>query len=261
MRHYFDDLEKRMAECGAGDLAEFELRGQGQIEPDRVKNTRAYLDKLLQDPRYLSPANQKAPPKVGTKLWLFDCLTCDKCIPVCPNDANFTYPLPKVDIPVVKLHALEGGGFRREEGAPLKVAKKHQVATFADLCNECGNCDVFCPEDGGPYVLKPRFFGSEAAFLGKEAQGQPLDGVFVARGNEADTALARFEGRAFKVEWREEQVAFSGPGFDVRFAAATPEALEGHVDAGATVDLTYFRILDLLRRGVLDEAGVNYVNV
>ena len=38
--------------------------------------------------------------------------------------------------------------------------KAHQLANYADACNECGNCDVFCPEDGGPQLEKPRFFGS-----------------------------------------------------------------------------------------------------
>jgi hypothetical protein len=40
------------------------------------------------------------------------------------------------------------------------LAKGRQFANYADACNDCGNCDVFCPEDGGPYVEKPRFFGS-----------------------------------------------------------------------------------------------------
>ena len=38
--------------------------------------------------------------------------------------------------------------------------KAHQLANYADACNECGNCDIFCPEDGGPQREKPRFFGS-----------------------------------------------------------------------------------------------------
>jgi len=40
------------------------------------------------------------------------------------------------------------------------VVKGRQFANWADACNECGNCDVFCPEDGGPYNEKPRFFSS-----------------------------------------------------------------------------------------------------
>ena len=46
--------------------------------------------------------------------------------------------------------------------------KAHQLANYADACNECGNCDIFCPEDGGPQVEKPRFFGSRETY---EADG------------------------------------------------------------------------------------------
>jgi putative selenate reductase len=52
------------------------------------------------------------------------------------------------------------GGIRRVPGGVLQLAKAHQLANYADACNDCGNCDVFCPEDGGPFVEKPRFFGS-----------------------------------------------------------------------------------------------------
>jgi putative selenate reductase len=233
----------------------------------RVRGSRRYLEKILADPRYAAAANAKPPTKVGTRLWLFECLTCDKCIPVCPNDANFAYTLPKIEIPVVKLRAsarhdgghphTPGGGLAREEGAPLRLEKKHQIATYADFCNECGNCDVFCPEDGGPYVLKPRFFGSEQSF----ARFASHDGFFVARAEGVDTVLGRFEGKAFRAEIRGEEARFAGPGFDVRLSTGDPEAtVEGPVEPDAVIDLTYFRIMDWLRRGVLDGPGVNYVN-
>ncbi|MGE0713715.1 MAG: glutamate synthase [Planctomycetota bacterium] len=117
------------------------------------------------DPRYQHAKNKKAPRKIGSKLWLFDCISCDKCIPVCPNDANFfvtVAPVPQAWERVV----VEGPGKARVEAAaePYTVTRDHQLANYADFCNECGNCDVFCPEDGGPYKIKPRFFGDEASY-------------------------------------------------------------------------------------------------
>ena len=298
LRYYFGDLGKRMVACGARDIETFSLLGQGQAEAAlaavlgvdptaasaarqalaqkgdlraaagpalfarwvaeaRVVNTRRYLEKIAKEPRYAAAANEKTPTKVGTKLWLFECLTCDKCIPVCPNDANFAYTLPKIDIPVVKLRARAEGGFEREEGAPLRIAKKHQIATFADLCNECGNCDVFCPEDGGPYILKPRFFGSEETF----ARFPEHDGFFVQRRASGDVVLGRFERRVFRAEISGDAARFAGPGFDVRLSTADPEGtIEGPVAPGVEIDLTYLRIMDWLRRGVLDGPGVSYVN-
>ena len=35
-------------------------------------------------------------------------------------------------------------------------AKPHQIATFADLCNDCGNCEAFCPDLGAPNRVKLR---------------------------------------------------------------------------------------------------------
>ena len=285
LKPYFSELEKRMAAVGAQTLDEFVLRSHAvppapgavelnaglkpglklefdaalnaSLEAARVANARRYADKVLKDPRYASAANSKSPRKVGTRLWLFDCLTCDKCVPVCPNDANFTYLLPKLSIPVVRLRPRAGGGFDREEGAPLKLEEKHQIANYADACNECGNCDVFCPEDGGPYILKPRFFGSEESFrrFGKH------DGVYLARSAAGDTVLGRFEGRVLRLELDAGRARYSGDGFDLRFAAADPEAtIEGRADAGAVIDLTWFRVMDHLRRAVLDGPGVNWLN-
>ena len=60
--------------------------------------------------------HDKPPRKIGHALALFDCVTCDKCIPVCPNAANFTYPTPKVTIDDVQDVILEPGGTARATG-------------------------------------------------------------------------------------------------------------------------------------------------
>jgi putative selenate reductase len=266
MKAYFAALASRMGAAGARTLDEWVVRARGgaadtvtpaSLEAARVANARAYAAEVLQDKRYAAAANSKAPRKVGSKLWLFDCLTCDKCVPVCPNDANFTYVLPRLEIPVVRLRPRAGGGFDREESAPLVLEKKHQIATYADLCNECGNCDVFCPEDGGPYVLKPRFFGSEESFL----RFATHDGVHVARRAEGDLVLGRFGGRALRLEKRGAEVIFSGEGFEVRCTLDRPEeTLQGRADAGAVIDLTWLRVMEHLRGAVLDGPGVSWVN-
>lgn len=57
-------------------------------------------------------------------------IICNKCVEVCPNRANI----------VVK----SGPGFR----------DKYQVIHIDELCNECGNCETFCPYNGKPYKEK-----------------------------------------------------------------------------------------------------------
>ncbi|MCB1009496.1 MAG: glutamate synthase, partial [Acidobacteria bacterium] len=126
---------------------------------------------------------------------------------------------------------------------------------FADFCNDCGNCDVFCPEDGGPYALKPRFFATAEAWRADA----PRDGFHVERRGEGFVVHGRFEGRDFRAEVGGGAALYEGDGFRLRFDAADPVAtLSG--DAEGEVDLTYFRLMAALARALLAPSEVNYVN-
>lgn len=71
------------------------------------------------------------------------CLSCDKvceiCTEVCPNRANV---------------AIEIEGFEN----------KSQIIHLDGMCNECGNCDSFCPHIGKPYKDKFTVFWTEFDF-------------------------------------------------------------------------------------------------
>jgi putative selenate reductase len=73
------------------------------------------------------------------------CLECDsaclRCVEVCPNRANFALPIA------------EKGVF----------AQSLQIIHLDALCNECGNCGIFCPYEGEPYRGKPSLFRSRPA--------------------------------------------------------------------------------------------------
>ncbi len=290
---YHRDLTRRMKETGSGTLDEFVIRAQGHAEaaleragfdPGRrercaralaengdlraaagdgfdrwvseakLLNTASYAASVDRNPRYARARNSKPPRKIGRTLKLFDCLTCDKCVPVCPNDANFTLRLPEREIPVVRIRR-NGAGWTWNEEGRTALGEDHQIANFADFCNECGNCDVFCPEDGGPYVLKPRFFGSEESW---RAFGR--DGFFLARTGAGHRMRGRFGGREFTLEAAGGWIRFQGADFDVRFR---PESPAGTIEGSGPeeIDLTCCHIMDALRRGVLDPARVNAVNI
>lgn len=72
------------------------------------------------------------------------CLTCHQicelCVDVCPNRANM---MIQVD-----------GEFD----------STHQIIHIDGMCNECGNCGVFCPHKGNPYKDKVTVFWSEEDF-------------------------------------------------------------------------------------------------
>ena len=221
----------------------------------KLLNTQTYAENATLDQRYALVKNSKPPTKVGSMLELFDCLTCDKCIPVCPNDANFMLSIPPEQVPVKTLN-FQDGSWSVEESGKLVLDKKHQIANFADFCNECGNCDIFCPEDGGPYVLKPRFFGSRESF--REFSNH--DGFFIERNNGGDTVLARFSQDEYESTLMNGEVQFSGPGFNIRFSADDPEkTVSGEVET--SVDLTRYEIMEKIRWGILESGHVNYASV
>jgi putative selenate reductase len=211
-----------------------------------LRNTARYAREVAESPRYRREANAKTPRKIGSRLELFDCITCDKCVPVCPNDANFTFELPPRSVPVVKLSGREGSWTKHVEGE-LAVLERHQIANFADFCNDCGNCDVFCPEDGGPYLVKPRFFGSIEDWRGTDLDGfcheSGADGAWVlhARIGGRELALGAADGGG--------RLCFSGQGFALRLDPESP-ADDPRGTADVEVDLTWFHVLCWIRSGV-----------
>ncbi len=80
--------------------------------------------------------------RVERALERWGCVACNVCVTVCPNDAFF-----------------------HVRGDPSAgVAAGDQYLLLAELCNRCGNCAVFCPEDGDPATVKPALFLDPARF-------------------------------------------------------------------------------------------------
>ena len=293
---YFKNLASRMDACGAKHIDDYVLRAyglapdaldtlvplpspavraaclaalesgdvRGATEPalynrwvsaTRVLNADHYAGLSQGDARYSLGKNSKVPRKIESTLELLDCITCDKCVPVCPNNANFTFHIPQGTIRSTLGH-YDGEDWTMEPAAGLEVEEKHQIANFVDFCNDCGNCDVFCPELGGPYKLKPRFHGSLDAW---QAESSGRDGFFVSRGVDEDQVFARIGLQEYHLVVRGDRVHFSGSSFEVRFQASDPEGtIEGRADE--TIDLALYRLIDLFRAGVLDRGGVNYIS-
>jgi putative selenate reductase len=217
-------------------------------------NTESYVERMLADPRYAAAANATPPKKMGTRLTLFDCLTCDKCIPVCPNDANFVLAIPKGRLAMERLVA-NSEGWSAESTGILAHDKPWQIGVFADACNDCGNCDVFCPEDGAPYLSKPLFFGSVAAW----AQTPARDGFAFETEGEALRIHGRLNGRAVSVERNDGRLRYRGEGFDLYLDPADPAGTAEGLSDGP-VDLTPLRIMELLRIAVTAPDAVNFIS-
>src|SRR6266566_5293239 len=95
---YLKDLETSMRKVGARTLKEYILKARGQGEPvggdleqAMLRNSAIIAEETVSDQRYSWAQNRKEPRKINSHLFVFDCLSCDKCVPVCPNDANFVF--------------------------------------------------------------------------------------------------------------------------------------------------------------------------
>lgn len=64
---------------------------------------------------------------------------CNKCLEVCPNRANVAIVIEE-------------------------LKNSFQILHIDGLCNECGNCETFCPWQGAPYKQKSTLFWTEDSF-------------------------------------------------------------------------------------------------
>jgi putative selenate reductase len=242
-----------------------ETAGQAGLYPRLVheagrRNTGSAVERATADPRYRAEANRRAPRKIGSRLWLFDCVNCDKCVPVCPNDANFVYETAPLRLEYARYRVADG----KVEAAPggtFDVGKAHQIGTFQDFCNECGNCDVFCPEDGGPYVEKPRLFGSLDAWRRIDR-----DGFFCLRQADLDAAWGRIRGVEYhlEVDRARDRGLFTDGQVTVEVRHTERRALSVSTRAGAAdghvLDFSAYLSMALVVDGVLDPRRANPVN-
>ena len=257
--HYLENVAGEMNRAGAGNIADFVLdfRGQraaasGDVHRAGLLNTPILVAEATANPRYRWERNRGVPRKIGSRLWLYDCISCDKCVPVCPNDANFAYETAPVTIPYDNF-VLGTQSKRAIPGGTLRVVRAHQFANYADACNDCGNCDVFCPEEGGPNFAKPRFFSSIESL--DHCAG---DGFFL----EADgkTFHASIGANRYVLLFEADRIRFTGPGVVAELSAAGNELLHWHVEAETTFDMLLYLKLKLLADGVRDPSRIHFAN-
>jgi putative selenate reductase len=92
-------------------------------------------------------------------------LLCNKCVDVCPNRANVAIRIKST-----------GQGFK----------DIYQILHLDALCNECGNCETFCPYKGSPYRDKLTLFQSENDFRNSANGGFYLK----SNGNDGNSVFA-----------------------------------------------------------------------
>jgi putative selenate reductase len=267
---YLNDLSAAMKKAGTKTIGEYILNARGhgdEANDDPVLagflNTPDIVKEVQGDPRYTQAKNQMVPKRINSHLVVFDCVTCNKCIPVCPNDANFLYETTKIDL-VYRDVCVSPDGSVTEVGDEkiFKVERTEQIANFADYCNQCGNCDTFCPEYDGPYLKKPGFFGSQKAF----DEGAPHDGFFVLAQAAGLSLLGRMEGvncRLDRLGTGENDYRYHDGNVTLILNEGTaPRLDEGRERPGTalTVDLGRFLTMRTLLSAITAPGRVHQVN-
>ena len=78
-------------------------------------------------------------------------IICNSCVEVCPNRANLVITVSSDYLKNI-----------------------NQILHMDGMCNECGNCEAFCPYDSAPYKEKFTLFWNE-----KDFEDSRNDGFFL----------------------------------------------------------------------------------
>jgi putative selenate reductase len=134
------NLQKAMEEAACNDLSAWHRYSQEAALAESLTGAVDAYVAGLHDPErneaYRKDGNLKLPRAVDHDLEMWDCVACNFCVTVCPNDAFFRLATPE----------------------ELGLDARQQYFVLVELCNECGNCLTFCPETGDPAQIKPRLF-------------------------------------------------------------------------------------------------------
>jgi putative selenate reductase len=197
--------------------------------------------------------------KLESQLGLWDCVSCDRCVPACPNAANFAFAVQPQDV-LCGTYVFRNGALEAAEPDRFVVRRQLQWAHFADLCDDCGNCDLACPEQGSPTLDKPRFFASLEAW--REDGG---NGFHVRLGARPGIwGRASREEHFLQLDPERGEALFKTQGLDVEIDLATHRArgvrsTTGDVE-GARVDMHAYHVLRTLLEAMRDPARVHWVN-
>jgi len=142
LQAYATELGGRMDAAGVKTIRDFVIlsREHGEGSQNAKKShsemlrsaqhdVDAYVESLAENPRYHRDPHQRSANRGGQSLQADDCSCCDLCVGVCPNAAIFTIP---------------------------STTARYQIVIIDDWCNDCGNCETFCPDNGAPNRVKPR---------------------------------------------------------------------------------------------------------
>jgi len=134
------------------------------------------------------------------------CLYCDElcntCVTVCPNFANYSYEFEPIRYNLYKVVATDNGSTETLFDKVFEIRQRHQILHLANYCNECGNCNTFCPTSGAPYREKPRVHLTIKSFKADE------EGYYLSRLKDRDVLIYKDKGGIKTLTWKGDEFTY-----------------------------------------------------
>ncbi len=113
-------------------------------------------------------------------------VSCGKCVEVCPNRANMNVMIKPLEFTINQYTSTTD--VKSFKG---RIEQDSQVVHVDSFCNECGNCETFCPHGGKPYKKKFTYFDNLNDFKDSENPGfmKTGDQEYVLRGEHFEFEL------------------------------------------------------------------------
>ncbi|MFZ1290423.1 MAG: putative selenate reductase subunit YgfK [Melioribacteraceae bacterium] len=131
---------------------------------------------------------------------------CNICIGVCPNFANVSFESNKVNIPIYSINI--NGSTTYKIVDYLNIDQTNQIFNIGDFCNECGNCNTFCPTNGAPYITKPKFYLTEESFA-KENNCYFIGGNYIKYKKDGVIEKITYENNMFIYSCNSTKIIFN----------------------------------------------------
>lgn len=178
------------------------------------------------------------------------CLLCDEvcniCTTVCPNLAFHAYEINPLNLQLENLDVINGK-IEKSDPYHFQVSQKQQILHIADWCNQCGNCNTFCPSSGAPYQEKPHLY------LTLEEFEKEKDGCFLKTSEEGVELLFFTDGNLHQMKESADGFNYETPKFKAKLNKRIQvKEIQLKEKANFDIDLSIAAKMSLLLQGAKD---------
>jgi len=185
------------------------------------------------------------------------CLKCNEmcslCVTVCPNRANQAYERMPFETRLASVK-IEGKEAKISGVRQFRVSQRWQIVNVANFCNECGNCETFCPSAGAPYRDKPRLHLDRASYDTESDRA-----VFVERLENGLKMYAKVGGEEHRLSIAGGEIRYRSPQLRANVVQSTRRLINvcpgDKAVEGAELDLETCARLYVLCDGLMRSLG------